>query len=113
AQSESEWEINALDHRADYQAITKREQAAQAGVKIAKSAYYPALAISAGYMGANIPHALTITNAVNAGLGLSYNLGSLYKAGAKVRQAKAHEGELVWRRQQLSEEIKSEIHQAY
>ncbi len=113
AQSEDEWKINALDHRADYQAVAKREQAAQAGVKIAKSAYYPALAISAGYMGANIPHALTITNAVNAGLGLSYNLGSLYKAGAKVRQAKAQEEELVWHRQQLSEGIKSEIHQAY
>ncbi|PPL02366.1 TolC family protein [Parapedobacter indicus] len=112
-QSEDKWEINALDHRADYQALAKREQAAQAGVKIAKSAYYPALAISVSYMGANIPHALTITNAVNAGLGLSYNLGSLYKASAKVKQAKAQEEELMWHRQQLNEGIKSEIHQAY
>lgn len=112
-QSIDEWETSALDHRADYQSLSSREQAAQAGVKIARSAYYPALAVSAGYMGANIPHALTVTNAINAGVGLSYNLGSLYKAGAKVRQAKAQEEELLWQRQLLSEGIKSEIHQAY
>ena len=113
ALSVDEWEANALDHRSDYQALANRKQAAHAGVNIAKSAYYPALAISAGYMGANIPHALTVTNALNAGLGLSYNLGSLYKAGAKIRQAKAQEEELLWHREQLSEGIKSQIHQAY
>lgn len=107
------WEAKALDSRADYQALESRSQAAQAGIKIAKSAYFPALAISAGYVAAHVPKALTISNAVNAGLGLSYNIGSLYKAGAKVRQARAQEEELAWHREQLSEGIKSEIHQAY
>lgn len=108
-----DWESKALDSRADYQALSSREQAAHANVKIAKGSYYPAIAFSAGYMGANIPKALTITNALNAGLGVSYNLGALYKAGAKVKQAKAQEEELLWNRQQLNEGIKREVHQAY
>lgn len=112
-QSVDEWETNALHSRADYQALESRSQAAQADVKIAKSAYFPSLAISAGYVAAHLPNALTISNAVNAGVGLSYNIGSLYKAGAKVRQARAHEEELMWHRKQLNEGIRSEIHQAY
>src|SRR5690606_24546164 len=107
------WEASALDHRSDYLALASRGKAAKAGVGVAKSAYFPMLALSAGYVGANIPHALTVTNAVNAGLSLQYNLGSLYKAGASVRQAKAREEEMNWHLQQLTEQIKSEIHQAY
>jgi len=109
----SDWEELALSNRADYKALSQRQEAANAGVKIAKGAYYPSLALSAGYVAANIPHALTVTNAVNAGVGLSYNLGALYKAGAKIKQAQAKEEQLTWGHEQLSDDIKSEIHKAY
>ena len=108
-----EWETLALENRADYQALESRQQAAQAGVNIAKSAYYPTLALSASYVDAHVPHALTISNAVNAGVALSYNLGALYKNGAKVRKAKAENEELIWHHEQLNEGIRSEIHHAY
>ncbi|GAA4784550.1 TolC family protein [Olivibacter ginsenosidimutans] len=109
----SDWETLALSNRADYKALSQRQEAAGAGVKIAKGAYYPSLALSAGYVAANIPHALTVTNAVNAGVGLSYNLGALYKAGAKVKQAQEREEQLTWSHEQLSDDIRSEIHKAF
>lgn len=108
-----EWESLALDHRADFKALANRQEAAHAGVKIAKGSYYPSLAISAGYVGINVPHALTVTNALNAGVGLSYNLASLYKAGSKIRQAKMQEEQLGWSQEQLKDGIKIDIHKAY
>lgn len=108
-----EWESLALDHRADFKALINRQDAAHAGVKIAKGAYYPSLAVSAGYVGANVPHVLTITNALNAGVGVSYNLASLYKAGSKVKQAKAQEEQLSWSQEQLKDGIRIDIHNAY
>jgi len=109
----ADWEELALDSRADFKALNERQHAANAGVKVAKGAYYPSLAISAGYVAADIPHALTVTNALNAGIGLSYNLGALYKAGAKVKQAQEREEQLNWSQEQLSDDIRSEIHKAY
>ncbi|QNL51463.1 TolC family protein [Olivibacter sp. SDN3] len=107
------WETSALNERSDFKAVAKRQEAAHAGVKVAKGAYYPTLALSAGYVGINVPHALTVTNAVNVGAGLSYNIASLYKAGAKIKQAKAEEDQLALDREQLSDAIKSDIHKAY
>ena len=40
-----EWEVIALENRADYKALESRQQAAEAGVNVAKSAYYPTLAL--------------------------------------------------------------------
>ncbi|MEH6305093.1 TolC family protein [Olivibacter sp. CPCC 100613] len=109
----ADWEGLALDSRADFKALSSRQDAAHANVKVAKGSYYPSFAVSAGYVGVNVPHALTITNALNAGVGLSYNLASLYKAGAKVKQAKAQEEQLVWNQEQLKDDIRIEIHKAY
>ncbi|WP_134089422.1 TolC family protein [Olivibacter sp. XZL3] len=109
----AEWENLALDSRADFKALSNRQDAAHANVNVAKGSYYPSLAISAGYVGVNVPNALTITNALNAGVGLSYNLASLYKAGAKVKQAKAQEEQLAWTQEQLKDGIRIEIHKAY
>lgn len=109
----AEWENLALDNRADVKALLHRQDAAHANVKVAKGSYYPSFAISAGYVGVNVPHALTVTNALNAGVGLSYNLASLYKAGAKVKQAKAQEEQLLWNQEQLKDGVRIEIHKAY
>lgn len=108
-----EWENLALSNRSDAKALANRQDAAHAGVKVAKGSYYPSLAISAGYIGVNVPHAFTVTNAVNAGVGLSYNLASLYKAGAKVKQAQAQEEQLAWNQEQLKDGIRIDIHKAY
>jgi outer membrane protein len=108
-----EWEHMAIDNRADYRALEQRQEASRMGVKAAKGEYYPSLALTGGYVAADIPNLLTVTNAVNVGVGLSYNLASLYKSGAKVKQAKAQQEQLHWSSRQLNDGIRIEIHQAY
>ncbi|WP_118972860.1 TolC family protein [Taibaiella koreensis] len=107
------WEDKALSSRSDYQAVQQRQLASQSGIKAAKGEYYPSLALSGGYVAANIPNFLTVTNALNVGVGLSYNIASLYKNGAKVKQAKAQEQQLHWSALELNDGIRMQIHQAY
>lgn len=107
------WEDRALNNRSDYKALQQRQMASQSGIKAAKGEYFPSLALSGGYVAADIPNFLTVTNAVNVGVGLSYNIASLYKNGAKVKQAKAQEQQLHWSAMQLNDGIRMEIHQAY
>lgn len=108
-----EWEGKALEQRADQKALEQRQLASHASVQAAKGDYFPSLALTAGYVGIYVPHALTVTNAMNVGVGLSYNLASLYKAGAHVKQAKAKEEALHWNQEQLRDNIKVAIHKAY
>lgn len=112
-QSMEEWESKALANRADYLALQQRQEATKAGVKAAKGEYYPSLALTGGYVAAYIPNFLTVTNAVNVGVGLSYNLASLYKNGAKVKQAKAQQDQLHWSALEMNDGIRMQIHQAF
>lgn len=107
------WESSAMTNRADYLALQQRQNASNAGVKSAKGEYYPTVALSSGYVAANIPNALVVTNALNVGVGLSYNLASLYKNESKVKQAKAQQAQLQWSALELTDGIKMEIHSAY
>jgi outer membrane protein len=108
-----DWELKALNHRSDYLATQERLKASHAGVKAAQGDYYPSVAITGGYVAAKIPNVLTLINAINAGIGLSYNLSNLYKNGSKVKYAKAQEDQVYWSSQLLNDEIKSQIHQYY
>ena len=79
----------ALNSRKDAEALDLRKKAAESGVKIVKAEMYPSLQLTSGYIAADIPKFLTITNAVNIGVGVSYNIGSLWKTKSKVQQAEA------------------------
>ncbi|UII22234.1 TolC family protein [Fulvivirga ligni] len=87
----------AGESRSDLNAAQNREMAASQGIKIAKGGYYPSLALTAGYVDAYIPDFVTITNAVNVGLGVQYNLSNLFKGKSHVQeaQAKADQASLV------------------
>lgn len=108
-----EWERIAIHNRGDYQALLERGEAARVGVSTLKGAYYPTLALTGGYVALEVPDFVTVTNAVNIGLGIQYNLADLYKNGAKVKQAKAREQQLFWSAQQLNDNIRVQIHRAY
>ncbi|MEO7801038.1 MAG: TolC family protein, partial [Ginsengibacter sp.] len=83
------YENLALQNRKDIQANTIRQRAAQFGIKAAKAEAYPSLAVSGGYVAAYVPGFVTITNAVNVGVGVQYNLASLWKTNSSLQQAKA------------------------
>jgi outer membrane protein TolC len=108
-----EYEQLAATNRYDLKALDYRQKAAQSGVKIAKGDYYPSLALTGGYVAADIPKFLTITNAVNAGIGVKYTLSSLWKTNSKIEQARARQAQLAANMALLDDAIRLSINQAY
>lgn len=108
-----EYEQLALQHRNDLQALGLRSKAAADGIKIAKAEMLPSLALTGGYIALAVPHFVTVTNAVNLGVGVQYNLSSLWKTNSKVRQAKAREVQLQASEGLLNDAIRLQINQAY
>lgn len=107
------WESKAMENRADIAASEMRIKAAGAGVKAAKGDYYPSLALTGGYIGANIPNVLTLTNAINAGIGVKYSPSSLWKTGSKVAQAKAQLQQAQIGQNMLTDNVRLQTAQAY
>ena len=110
---EAEFEQLAYQNRKDAQALGAREKAANAGVKGAKGEYFPSLAVTGGYVAAYIPNVVTITNAVTGGVGLKYNLSSLWKTGSKVAGAKAQLAEVQANQAKLIDGIHMDVYQSY
>jgi outer membrane protein TolC len=108
-----EYVQSARTNRKDVAALELRKQAAETGVKAVKGEYYPSLQLSGGYIAANVPHVLTITNAMNIGLGVSYNIGSLWKTKAKVEGAEAQAKELVASEALLNDNVRLQVNKAY
>lgn len=100
----------ALTNRGDVKAITERLNASLTAIDIAKGHRLPTVALSAGYIAMDVPHALSITNAVNAGVGVKYDIGSLYKSKAKIKQAQAQAENLQWTKADLQDGIRSELY---
>ena len=109
----TQWENLALQNRREPLVFNLNTKAAKAGVKAVKGDYFPALALTGGMVAINVPNLLSVSNALNAGLGFSYSPSSLWKNGAKVKEAQARLAQLEAQEMQLSENIILEIHQAY
>ena len=80
-------EVPALENRKDLQAIRFQEKASEAAIKIAKSSYYPAIAIIGGYTALDLSNVITVQNAMNVGVGISYDLSAILKNGTLVKLA--------------------------
>lgn len=113
AGSVAQWEENAMKNRKDFQALGYNEQAAQAGIKATKGEYYPSVAITGGYIGIDIPNIANIPNAFNAGIGLQYNFGALWKTGAKVDVAKARLNQVQASKSMMTDQLHLQVTQAY
>jgi len=108
-----QYEKQAMDNRKDMKALALRQKAAGTGIKIAKADYYPGIALSGGYIAADVPGLLSVTNAVNIGVGVQYSLSSLWKTKAKVEQAKAREQQLLAEEDALNDNMRYQINEAY
>ena len=103
----------AYNNRKDLAAIDLRKKASESGIKSAKGDYYPSLAVTGGYIAADIPEVISITNALNIGIGVSYNIGSLWKTKAKVQQAEARAKQAAIGESQLNDNIRLDVNHAY
>ncbi len=103
----------AYTNRKDLAALDLRKKASESAIRSAKGEYYPSLAVSGGYIAADIPDVITITNALNIGVGVSYNIGSLWKTKAKVQQAEARAKQAAIGESQLNDDIRLDVNHAY
>jgi len=98
--------------RNDLTALTFQQKASEAGIKIAKAGYYPSLALSGGYIALDLKNTLTVTNAMNFGIGFNYDLASIFKNGKEVDLAKSKAEQTKQAIAILSDKIKEDVQQA-
>jgi outer membrane protein TolC len=108
-----DYEQLALQNRKDVMALTFRRKAATTAISLAKADELPEIALTGGYIAADIPHLITITNAANIGVGLKYNLSSLWKTKAKIAQAKSRVEEIMENEAQLSDAVRLSINRDF
>jgi outer membrane protein len=105
-------ENEALTNRKDLESIHFQQKAVEAGVKIAQSDYYPSVNFVAGYTALDLQNVVRVENALNFGIGLSFNLSSVFKNGKQVKAAKSRLEETQFQEAALTSHIKSEIVEA-
>ncbi|MGZ3951480.1 MAG: TolC family protein, partial [Flavisolibacter sp.] len=104
---------SALKNRKDIEALGLRKQAADVGVKATKGELFPSVALTGGYIAADVPGFLSIANAANVGVGVKYDIGSLWKNKAKVQEAEARSKELVATQELVNDNVRLQVNRAY
>ncbi|GAB4013933.1 TolC family protein [Spirosoma migulaei] len=108
----------AVQVRPEVQANALRVQSAEAMLRNTKSVMYPHLGASVGYNYINptarlIPEGSSFVSAWNIGLGLTYNIGSLYNMKGKLHTAQTTIDQASLQGQQQTDQIRSEVVTAY
>ncbi|AWI26092.1 TolC family protein [Flavobacterium pallidum] len=105
-------EAEALSNRKDLEALDFEQKATEANIKVAKSNYYPSLSLVGGYAFIDLQNVVRVENAMNIGVGLSYNLSSLFKNSKDVKAARSRSEEVKLQQTILTDRIKSQIVEA-
>lgn len=103
----------AQQNRKDLQALSMQRKAAELGTKSAKAEYLPSIALTGGYIAAEVPKILTVYNAINVGVGVKYNLGNLWKKNSDYIKSQAVEQELSANNDLLNDQIKLDVNRDY
>lgn len=102
-------EDEALENRKDLEAVHFLEKASESGIKVARSGYFPTIGLVAGYVALDLHNFVTVANALDFGVGLNYNLASIFKNGKEVKAAKSRAMETQKQALILTDNIKSQI----
>ena len=102
----------ALENRKDLEALRFQEKASQANIKVARSGYYPSLSLIGGYTTLDLKNVVTVQNAMNFGVGISYNLSGIFKNATEVKVAKSQAEELQASQTMLTDYIKIQVQKA-
>ena len=103
---------NAMDNRNDLKVFNFLEKAGENGIKVAKSGYFPQLALKGGYAALQLQNVVTVTNALSFGLGFNYDLSSIFKIKKDIKLAKNKLKETKLNKEILTENIKIQNQQA-
>lgn len=99
----------AYQNRNDIKALSLKKQAAQTNIKAIKAEKLPGIQLTGGYIAADIPSFITITNAMNIGIGVTYNIGSLWKTKTKIKQAESGINQLSVNQAILDDNIRLQV----
>jgi outer membrane protein TolC len=102
----------ALANRKDLEAVRLQEKASLANVQIAKSGYYPTISIIAGYTTLDLKNVIAVQNAMNIGLGVSYDLSGILKNNTNVKIAESKALEIQSSEEMLTDYIKIQVQKA-
>lgn len=102
-------ENEALENRKDLEAIHFLEKASESGIKVARSGYFPTIGLVAGYVALDLHNFVTVANALDFGVGINYNLSSVFKNGKEVKAAKSRAMETQKQAAILTDNIKAQI----
>ncbi|WP_304344787.1 TolC family protein [Chryseobacterium koreense] len=103
----------AISNRKDLQALAYQRKAAELVTKAAKAENLPTIALTGGYIAAEVPKILTVTNAANIGLGIQYNIDHLWKKNSTLLKAQSREKQLEATNDLLNDQIKLDINRDY
>lgn len=108
-----EYEQDAIQNRKDIAAVNFRKKNAALSLKTIKADKYPSISLTGGYIAADIPKFLSVYNAVNIGVGIKYNIASLWKNKSKIQQAEARIKQITAGENMLADNIRLQINEAY
>ncbi len=111
--SYQDYSTKAFAQRKDLASAEMYNRAAGEQLKIARGNYYPSLAITGGYISADIPNFLSITNALNIGVGFKYSITEIFNTTNKIKGAKASQVEAEMHSEMLSDNIRTELFREY
>jgi len=102
----------ALENRKDLDAMRFQEKASLASIKIAQSGYYPSITLVGGYTSLDLRNFINVQNAMNFGVGVSYDLSDIVKNGTNVKIAESKSLEVQNSKEILTDNIKIQVRQA-
>jgi outer membrane protein len=98
--------------RSDLEALNYQQKATEAGIKMAQSGYYPSLSLMGGYIAFDLKDVMTVSNAMNFGVGVNYDLSNIFKNGKEVKLAKSKAEQAKTAVNMMNDKIKEEVQQA-
>lgn len=103
----------AVNNRKDLQVLDLQRKAAALGTKTAKAEGLPTVALTGGYVAADVPKILSVYNAANIGVGVQYNIDNLWKKNTDLMKAQAREKQLAASTEMVNDQIKLEINRDF
>ncbi len=104
--------VSTSINRNDLLAIQSQKEAAKNFIEVEKSSYYPTIGLVGGYAALDLNNAITVKNAVNVGVALSYNLADIFKTKSDVRLAESRAEELDYNYKIAEDNINIQVENA-
>lgn len=102
----------AIAQRSDLEALRWQQKANESNVKVAKGDYYPSIAFTAGYVALDIQNVVQVYNAVNVGVGLSYDISNIFKNNKKVKAAESRAEETRQQVEIMTDRVKVQVQES-